>query len=160
MKSSRLSSWVPAVLACLFLLNACTPNTDVFEKNVPIPEHSWSKRFKPTIDFTVKDTSIQYRIFVVIRHSDAYRYRNIWLNVQSVAPNGDTSKQALDLRLATDDKGWLGSGMDDLFDHRILITRPGLLQAGTYHFSLEQIMREDPLEYVMNAGIRVEKVQQ
>ena len=24
--------------------------------------------------------------------------------------------------LATDDKGWLGSGMDDIFEHRIRIT--------------------------------------
>lgn len=142
----------------LILLNACT-TTDVFEKNVEIPNHSWSKQFKPSIPFTVKDTSRQYRIYVVIRHTDAYRYQNIWLRVHSLAPDGKTSDQPLELRLATDDKGWLGSGMDDLFEHRILITEPGLLQAGTYTFTLEQVMREDPLEYVMNAGIRVEKVQ-
>lgn len=69
-------------------------------------------------------------------------------------------KQRLDLRLATDDKGWLGSGMDDIFEHRILVTQQPVVlkRVGTYVFRLENIMREDPLEHVMNVGIRVEKV--
>jgi gliding motility-associated lipoprotein GldH len=75
-------------------------------------------------------------------------------------PGDSLRKQKLDLRLATDDKGWLGTGMDDIFEHRILITgEPVLLKKpGTYRFRLENIMREDPLEHVMNVGIRVEKV--
>ncbi len=68
-------------------------------------------------------------------------------------------KQQLDLRLATDEKGWLGSGMDDIFEHRILITAAPepLNRAGIYTFRLENIMRVDPLPEVMNVGIRVEK---
>ena len=54
---------------------------------------------------------------------------------------------------------WLGSGMDDIFEHRILINpQPRPLRKGTYTFTLEQDMREDPLEHILNAGIRVEKV--
>jgi gliding motility-associated lipoprotein GldH len=68
--------------------------------------------------------------------------------------------QRLDLLLATDDKGWLGSGMDDIYEHRIRITQQPqrLARKGLYKFRLEQIMREDPLENIMNVGIRVEKV--
>jgi hypothetical protein len=49
--------------------------------------------------------------------------------------------------------------MDDIFEHRILITaRPEpLTRAGEYQFTLENIMRVDPLPEVMNVGIRVEK---
>lgn len=144
---------------CLFLLSACV-TTDVFEKNVAIPNHAWSPNFKPTISFTIKDTTVPYHIYVVLRHTDAYRYKNIWINVHTQAPSGTASSQPLDLQLATDDKGWLGTGMDDIYEHRIQITPPKypkLLKAGTYNFTLENIMREDPLDYVMNVGIRVEK---
>jgi hypothetical protein len=50
--------------------------------------------------------------------------------------------------------------MDDIFEHRILITRSPqrLTKPGIYKFRLENIMREDPLQYVMNVGVRVEKV--
>lgn len=76
------------------------------------------------------------------------------------APGDSTISQSLELPLATDSKGWLGTGMDDIFEHRILITpaqQPQPFKKGTYRFRLTNIMREDPLEHVMNVGIRVEK---
>jgi gliding motility-associated lipoprotein GldH len=146
-----------SLIVIFFLITACT-KLDVFEKNVTIPNHEWSSAFKPEIVFEITDTLSAYNIFAVVRHSDAYRYKNIWLNVYTQAPGDTTNKQQLDLQLATDDKGWLGSGMDDIYEHRILITgKPVALRAGTYRFRLENIMREDPLEHVFNVGIRVEK---
>ena len=147
----------PSLIIIFFLITACT-KVDVFEKNVTIPNHEWSSTFKPEIAFEITDTLSAYNIFAVVRHSDAYRYKNIWLNVYAHAPGDTINKQQLDLQLATDDKGWLGSGMDDIYEHRILITgKPVALRAGTYRFRLENIMREDPLEHVFNVGIRVEK---
>jgi gliding motility-associated lipoprotein GldH len=65
-------------------------------------------------------------------------------------------KAAFELQLATNEK-WLATGMDDIYEHRIKLTDPQYFKAGVYHFSIEQIMREDPLENVMNVGLRVEK---
>lgn len=142
----------------LLLASSCV-TIDVFEKNVSIPNQEWSGNFQPEITFEIKDTTSLYNIYVVLRHTDAYRYNNIWLNVYTEIPGDTVNKQRLDLRLATDDKGWLGSGMDDIFEHRILITRSpvALRKPGEYKFRLQQIMREEPLQYVMNVGIRVEK---
>lgn len=147
------------LLSISMLAGACS-TIDVFEKNVGIPGHAWSSAFKPEITFDVSDTNSFYNIYVVIRHMDAYRYNNIWMNVYTKVPGDSMHKQRLDLRLATDENGWLGSGMDDLFEQRILITNAPqrLSKSGLYTFRLEQIMREDPLQYVMNVGIRVEKV--
>jgi len=139
---------------------ACQTNIDVFEKNIAIPEHAWSSGFKPEIKFTVRDTLSRYNIYAVIRHTDAYEFNNIWLNIYTKIPGDSiTRKQQLDLKLATDEKGWLGSGMDDIFEHRILITAQpeALNKAGEYIFRLENIMRVDPLPEVLNIGIRVEK---
>ena len=130
-----------------------------FEKNIAIPKHTWSSSFKPEISFEIQDTTSRYNLYVVIRHFDAYRYNNIWLSVAMQFPGDTIRRQSLDLRLATDDRGWLGSGMDDVFEHRVLITKEPqyLRKKGIYRFRLEHLMREDPLEYVMNIGIRVEK---
>lgn len=146
-----LFSFVLCLGACSFI--------DVFEKNVTIPERAWSRDYKPEISFEIKDTISLYNIYVVLRHTEKYRYNNIWLNLYIQFPGDTLKRQQLDLRLATDDKGWLGSGMDDIYEHRIRITRePQPLPAtGVYRFQLEQIMRDNPLEHVMNVGIRVEK---
>ena len=151
------------VRLCLVLLISgslsCNTSIGTFEKNITIPEHNWKSSFKPEISFEIEDTSIRYNLYVVVRHLDAYRYNNIWVNVEMQFPGDTVRSQSLDLRLATDDRGWLGSGMDDVFEHRVLITKdPQYLQRkGIYRFRLEHLMREDPLEYVMNIGIRVEK---
>lgn len=145
--------------AVIAVLLASCGTIDVFEKDVSIPNHEWSSSFQPQISFEITDTTSLYNIYVVVRHLNAYRYNNLYINLYTQVPNDTLRKQRLDLRLATDGKGWLGSGMDDIFEHRILITQTPqqLSRKGTYTFRLENIMREEPLQYIMNVGIRVEK---
>ena len=78
----------------------------------------------------------------------------------SKAPGDSMHFQNINLILASDSKGWEGSGMDDIFEVRKNIS-PGLVsfkKTGDYTFSIAQIMRENPLKYIMNVGIRIEKV--
>ena len=143
------------------LATASCGTIDVFEKNVSIPNHEWSNSFKPEIAFEISDTTSVYNVYVVLRHTDAYRYKNIYMNIYSQAPGDSIQfKDRIDLQLATDDKGWLGSGMDDIFEHRMFIRRGKFSRPRLYKYQLEQIMREEPLQHVMNVGIRVEKVKE
>lgn len=131
---------------------------DLYEKTVVIPEHRWSSSFKPKFTFTIRDTSSPYQAYLILRHNEKYNYNNIYVNLYAQLPGEDTSiKIQQDLLLATNEKGWLGTGMDDIYEHRIELGPPQPLKAGEYTFTLEQIMREDPLEHVLNAGLRIEK---
>ncbi|HEV3251048.1 MAG TPA: gliding motility lipoprotein GldH [Puia sp.] len=144
---------------CL-ILAACNPSLDVFEKNVSLPLQQWQAEFKPQLSFSITDTIALYNIFVVIRHTDAYRYNNMWIRATVEQP-GDSAlrTQQYDITLASNDKGWFGSAMDDIYEHRALIQpQTKFKRQGEYHFTLEQTMREDPLQHVLNVGIRVEKV--
>lgn len=139
-------------------LSACI-KTDLFEKNVAIPGHAWAYSFKPQIKFDVQDTASSYNIFVVVRHTDAFRYNNLWVRLKSAAP-GDSAvvTQQFDLPLATQNK-WTGTGMDDIFEHRILLYRRPVKFAkpGELNITIEQVMRENPLPDILNIGIRLEK---
>lgn len=144
-------------LSSLLLASSCT-TIDLYEKTVVIPGHKWSSGFKPSFDFTIKDTTASYQLFLVFRHNEKYSFNNIYVNLSAQLPGQDTSVRIRrDLQLATNEKGWNGTGMDDIYEHRIKLGEPQTLKAGTYTFTLEQIMREDPLENVMNAGLRIEK---
>jgi gliding motility-associated lipoprotein GldH len=139
---------------CL-ILSSCT-TIDLYEKDVTIPGFAWKSSFKPEFTFTIKDTTAPYQLFLVLRHNEKYTYNNIWINLYSQPPGDSLHKAAFELPLATNEK-WLGAGMDDIYEHRIMLTDPQYLKAGVYHFKVEQIMREDPLENVMDVGLRVEK---
>ncbi|MDI9365934.1 MAG: gliding motility lipoprotein GldH [Flavobacterium sp.] len=142
------------------LFAACN-TLDVFEKSTSFYKHQWKSTDKPSFDFTIADTNALYNIYVVVRHDDAYHYNNLWLNIITQAPASKPQTQQIELTLANNTKGWLGTGMDDVFDHRIRITSaPIKLKKGNYHFTLQHTMREDPLPYVLSAGVRVEKAEQ
>ncbi len=145
----------PLFLCLLFA--SCEFTTGVFEKNVAIPSHEWQGNFIPEVKVEITDTISVHNIYAVVRHTDAYRYNNLWINLYTSVPGEKERRQRFDLRLATDDKGWLGSGMDDIFEHRILIAPARFPKKGIYTFRIENIMREDPLAHVMNVGIRIEK---
>jgi gliding motility-associated lipoprotein GldH len=133
---------------------------DVYERSVFFANHEWKAANKPSFTFTITDTVASYHIFVILRHEDAYHYNNIWMNITTQAPHDTLKNQLVNITLADNTRGWLGTGMDDVFDHRARITRlPVKLKKGNYTFTLQQHMREDPLRFVINAGIRVEKVQ-
>ena len=139
------------------LLTASCTSIDLYEKSVTIPGYAWSNNFRPSFDFVIKDTTAPYKIFLVLRHNEKYNYNNIYVNLLIKAPNQDsTIKIQQDLLLATNDKGWLAAGMDDIYEHRIELAELPL-KAGNYQFTIEQIMREDPLQNVLNAGLRLEK---
>jgi gliding motility-associated lipoprotein GldH len=138
-------------------LLACA-KIDVYEKNVSLKNHEWPGNLKPSVSFIVTDTTSLYNLYVVLRHSDAYNYNNLWINVYTKSPGDTTIKQPLDLQLANKE-GWLGTGMDDIFEHRIRINNAPvqLKKPGEYVFTFENIMREDPLKHVLNIGFRIEK---
>jgi gliding motility-associated lipoprotein GldH len=147
------------VAVCLIASLWSCNHLDTFEQIAFFPQHEWTSKNQPSFQFEIKDTVARYNIYVVIRHEDAYHYNNLWLNVITTAPGEKATIQKLNLQLANNSTGWLGSGMDDVFDHRIRITNsPIHLRKGIYQFSLQQIMREDPLPALLNAGIRVEKI--
>jgi gliding motility-associated lipoprotein GldH len=133
---------------------------DLYEQTKPFPSHAWSSKEKLSFNFTITDTTSLYNIFAVIRHEDAYHFNNIWLNVTTITPDKKITEQKIEVELGNN-KGWFGNSMDDIVEHRALITKfPVKLKSGKYTFSVQQIMREDPLQNVMNAGIRVEKAVQ
>jgi gliding motility-associated lipoprotein GldH len=142
------------------LFDSCTLPTGVFEKDVAIPNHQWESSFAPEISFTIEDTASTYDVFLVLRHTDAYHYNNIWIKATVLEPGSAQSQSGqYDLALATNQKGWLGSAMDDIFENRVLIQpNTKFKKPGTYRMTIEQIMREDPLQQVLNVGIRVERV--
>ena len=154
---------VPCALCLLSCFVSCT-RIDLYEKTVTIPGHSWKNSFRPSFTFTIKDTASSYQLFLTLRHNDKYSFNNIYVNITSRQPGVDSAQTArYDLTLATNDKGWLGTGMDDIYQHLIPLTAAGqqfyFRKPGDYTFTIEQIMREEPLNNVLNVGLRLEKKQ-
>lgn len=147
-------------LSLIIFFTSCINSNGVYERMAFFPKHQWSSTEKPAFNFEVTDTTSLYRMYFVIRHTDAYHFKNIWLNITVKAPD-TTIVIKREFTLADNEK-WLGNTVDDIVEQRIPFEKSNIpvpLKKGNYTFTLQQVMREDPLLNVMNAGIRVEKVE-
>lgn len=160
MKGVSITRTILAIFLA-FQFSSCT-RIDLYEKVVAVPQQHWSSSFKPVFTFTITDTVSPYQLFLLVRHTEKYNYNNLWVAITTKVPGTDSSYKAqYEVPLASNEKGWLATGMDDLYDHRIALTPPNqkfyFKKPGTYTFTIEQVMREDPLDQVMNIGLRIEK---
>ena len=157
MSKYKLQFLVLPIVHCL-LFSSCK-QIDVYEKHTVIPKYEWQSSFSATGDFLITDTISAYSIYLVLRHTDAYQYNNIWLNIGLQAPGDSMYMQKVNLILGDDASGWEGTGMNDILEIRKLLNgKPRRFkQAGKYSFTISQIMRNNPLLNVMSAGLRVEK---
>jgi len=95
---------------------------------------------------------------LISRHHNAYHYKNIWVELSHSSAGEKAQTETFNLNLADDQKGWLGTGMDDIYDQRIpLYSKPVKLNYGIHTFTIKHTMREDPLQNILSTGIRIEK---
>jgi gliding motility-associated lipoprotein GldH len=147
----RLFVW--SVILLVFLTSCA--KLEVYEKIATFPRHEWASGDKKSFTFNIPDSTSPYNIWLVVRHEDAYNYRNIWLNIEVKEP--DTSYTIRREFMLAGNNRWLGTGMDDVFEERVNFAALPRLKKGDYTFTLQQIMREDPLQHLLNVGIRVQK---
>ncbi|RPD38478.1 gliding motility lipoprotein GldH [Chitinophaga barathri] len=150
-----------ALLLCLLAFACKPPRLETFEKNRDIPNSEWAADNRPVfeLELSPEDTAYAYNIYVNVRHTDAYPYNNLWLLVSTQLPGDSTAvTRRVELPLADTYGKWLGSGMDDIYEHRIPIQQNAIFsKPGMYRFTYEQNMRQTPLPDMLSVGLRIEK---
>lgn len=147
------------VIASLVSLTACD-SLGVTEQLVSFEKQVWPAEQKPSFQMELKDTNASYNIYFVLRHTDSYPYKNIWIAYghQYSGEKGVTVENK-NLTLADDATGWRGAAMVDIIEQRILLTpHPVKIKPGTCNFQVEHLMRINPLPQVLHAGIRLERI--
>lgn len=152
-----------AAIALLVALisTSCGGEEAVFEQNQAIAGGEWGIDDQVSFDFTIEDTLSNHDFFVNIRNSGDYEYSNLYLFVKTTFPNGKSALDTVECILADPSGRWLGSGVGDIIDHQVLYKfKRRFPLAGGYNITLRHAMREDPLEGILDAGIRIAKTEQ
>jgi gliding motility-associated lipoprotein GldH len=117
----------------------------------------WPRNEKVLFKFTISDSG-NYDIYFLARHTQRYTYNNLLcrLFIQDTASHVLETFN-LNVPFANKDGHWMGNSMDDLYDHRLLLSQPVRLKSGQYVFALQHQMLDDPLSNVLNVGIEIEQ---
>lgn len=140
-------------------LSSCVDNKVVFDNDVAIPDASWNNQDLPYFDVNIEDTLSPYAFYLNIRHLENYRYSNFYMFLHTTFPNGIQTHDTIECILAYPDGQWIGKGSGSMRTSKILLNNDLHFPVnGTYHFEIEQAMREPKLKGITNIGLRFEKL--
>ena len=132
----------------------------VFEKNIDLPDYSWDTKNKISFEVTIDDTIPQNNFFINVRHASQYPYANLNVFVTIKFPNGKLAQDTVNCILADVNGKWLGDGMGDIWDFQSVWKHNIKFPiTGKYIFEIEHAMRMDQVPFVMDMGLRIEKVE-
>jgi len=146
------------LMISIIAVQACDDQRTLLDDNLVIPGRNWSYAEKVEIPVEIENADIPYNLYVNLRHTPEYKYSNIFLLIHVISPEGRKTTERREFKLALPDGEWLGSGSGNLYSYQIPFRRnfkfPG---KGKYIIELEQNMRDNPLDHVTDAGIRIER---
>ncbi|HTH83579.1 MAG TPA: gliding motility lipoprotein GldH [Mucilaginibacter sp.] len=156
---SALNYFLLGLTACILLSAAgCTDPKMVVDQNTAIPNHNWAYSNKITNTVKIDDETVPYNLYMNLRIGGGYKYSNLFVLIYQAG----TDKKAVryEFKLANPDGEWLGQGSGNLYSYQVPFRQNYKFPAkGTYTFTIEQNMRDNPLHEVSDVGLRVEKAQ-
>lgn len=152
----KLNNFIVIGLVIIFF-SACDKNR-VYDSSKPIENEQWPFQKYVKFDVSIDDTVSLHKIFINIRNNSEYEYKNIYLFLTTRLPNGKKSQDTLLCYLADENGKWLGEGLGDIKDRKLLLKdNLRFPQLGIYSFTFTQAMRKDIINGIVDIGIRIEK---
>lgn len=151
------TSVLPVIIfIVLVLLSSCNQN-QAFDEVVAVPVDGWASSDTLRFNVAISDTSAVYDVLLHIRNKKTYGYSNLWLFIETTAPNGQVMSDTLEIILADNTGKWLGKGVGNV--NTLLspyITQVSFRYRGIYTFAITQGMRNTMLENILNVGLRID----
>lgn len=144
-----------AILGVLFL-TSCYKSA-FFEENRHVASETWKQGDTLYYKLQITDTIHYFDFYLNVRNSTDYRYRNLYLFMNTKFPGGGIARDTIECMLAAADGKWYGKGMGKIKDNRILFKKAVRFpHAGTYLIGIQQAMREVKLAGISDIGVRIE----
>ncbi len=148
------------IFIMLIISPGCTDPGAVFDQNTGIANRNWGYANVVKYNVKVDDVSVPYNLYFNLRVTGDYKYSNLFLLLHTTGPALKPEVMRYELKLAEKTGEWLGSGSGNLYSYQIPFkTNFKFTVKGTYHFAIEQNMRDNPLHEVSDVGLRVAKAQ-
>lgn len=153
-----MKKFVKHTIFLIFALVLASCTNDSFNKRTVIPEAEWPQENRVVFDVDINDTLSGYEFGIGLRHLENYRYSNLFVFLHTRMPNGNITHDTIECTLATPEGRWIGKGSGSMRD--LVVPLNENLQfplTGTYHFEIEQAMREPVLKGITDIGLYIEK---
>lgn len=140
-----------AALTLAALATGCEPMDGSPADFATMPEEGWAYADTLSLEPGLPDSTATGRIAIAVRHTNAYLYRNLWLEV-TANPADSTAPDTVNMELCDSYGRWHGTGTGvsymttDTLAPRVTLTRGVPVR-------VRHIMRTDTLHDVEQIGV-------
>ncbi len=154
------SNRIPFSITLIFLLLLSSCNSSVvYTSSTSMGQETWKLMDIATFKVPVTDTINSNNVIFTIRSGTAYPFRNIFLFVTTLSPDGKKITDTLQYNLADEKGKWYGKGFGDI--HELNLPYKSNIYfpvKGIYEFKIQHGMRVENLKGVYDFGLRIEKI--
>lgn len=146
-------------LFCLFvlLMSSCGPDM-FYHQEKDIKDAQWSYRDTADFHFNIQDTSVLYNLFVDFSYADTFPNQNLYLKLSTRFPDGKRLSKPCSFDLFNPQGATNGKCSGGKCNIRVQLQENAFFdQVGAYCITLEQFMRQDPVQGVTAVGLAIEK---
>jgi len=141
------------------MLSSCNDDV-IFESYQHIENTEWNysdiKKFEVELDENLLEG---YALNLLFRHNSDYAWRNLNIRIHTTFPDGTRKTTIEEIPFADVSGKWYGKGKGDIILNEINLQEKALIEeSGKYIFEIEQFMRYEPLEGIMDIGLNVLKL--
>jgi gliding motility-associated lipoprotein GldH len=139
METMKKYNFVALTCFVVFSVMLLSCNHDILTSQIQkLPEEGWKTENKLKFDVDVKDHAPYYNVFLNVRHADSYPFRNVFVFLTTVYPEGKTTVDTIECILANKNGEWQGDGAGDIWDNKIPLSLNKV--CGWIHFHLLWIL--------------------
>ncbi|MBL0045437.1 MAG: gliding motility lipoprotein GldH [Flavobacteriales bacterium] len=149
------------ILPVAILFGGCAKDV-VFQEDAQTPSGVWERGWNPAFAFDIADTITAHDVYLDVRHTGDYPFSNLYTFVKLTGPSGESLTDTVECTLADASGRWYGKGLgfisSDRFQAHVLYKlRNRFPRKGRYTITLEQAMRTEKLQGVIDVGVSVER---
>lgn len=154
----RINKYFGFCIVILLIVAGCD-NKVVYSESTAMNNNTWNLMDILTFEVPVDDTVNSNNVFFTVRTGSAYPFRNIFLFVNTISPDGNTISDTLEYYLADESGEWYGKGFGDIKELKLPYKSNVYFPLkGTFRFTLQHGMRTEDLKGVYDIGVRIEKI--
>ena len=140
------------VLLVMTILSGCSLRHNEYSYYHSFDSDGWaygdSLKFTPEIEDSVSTGTLA----VCVRHTNAYPYSNLWLELQYCTDDSTTVRDTVQVKLADDFGRWHGKGSGVSLQLADTVRR-GFTMLNRHPMQIRHIMRADTLREIEQIGI-------
>ena len=149
-----------AIIAITINFIACQPEERIYVEHQELsPRLEWLKKDERVFKVPIKDNNIAYNMSLSFRYVSGFQHQFAKVKVTETSPSGKETVNKYDLKVREDNGDYIGDPGYEIWDsEHIVESNKKYEETGSYTYVIEHNMPDDPLNYVMEIGMILDKV--